>query len=72
MAGFPLKFSRSPRRSRLRSAWERTTTTRARLGAAGIDVSEVRTGRKPGTRVATVRNGTCGVPTLLVQPMARA
>ena len=30
--------------------------------------SEVRTGRKPGTRVMTVRSGTCGVPTLLVQP----
>ena len=44
--------------------------THARLIAAGIDVSEVRTGRKPGTRVMTVRNGTCGVPTLLVQPSA--
>jgi catechol 2,3-dioxygenase-like lactoylglutathione lyase family enzyme len=42
--------------------------TRARLTAAGVDVSEIRTGRKPGTRVMTVRNGTCGVPTLLVQP----
>ncbi|MFB9264696.1 VOC family protein [Bradyrhizobium erythrophlei] len=42
--------------------------THARLVAAGVDVSEVRTGRKPGTRVMTVRNGTCGVPTLLVQP----
>jgi len=42
--------------------------THARLTAAGVDVSEVRTGRKPGTRVMTVRNGTCGVPTLLVQP----
>ncbi|MGF6311436.1 catechol 2,3-dioxygenase-like lactoylglutathione lyase family enzyme [Bradyrhizobium sp. i1.8.4] len=42
--------------------------TRARLVAAGVDVSEVRTGRKPGTRVMTVRNGTCGVPTLLMQP----
>jgi catechol 2,3-dioxygenase-like lactoylglutathione lyase family enzyme len=41
--------------------------TRARLASAGIDVSEVRTGRKPGTRVATVRNGTCGIPTLLVE-----
>ena len=29
--------------------------TRARLLAAGIDVSEVRTGRKPGTRVMSVR-----------------
>ncbi|MBR1201095.1 VOC family protein [Bradyrhizobium sp. AUGA SZCCT0240] len=44
--------------------------THARLTAAGVDVSEVRTGRKPGTRVMTVRNGTCGVPTLLVQPAA--
>jgi catechol 2,3-dioxygenase-like lactoylglutathione lyase family enzyme len=45
--------------------------THARLTAAGVDVSEVRTGRKPGTRVMTVRNGTCGVPTLLVQPSAQ-
>ena len=45
--------------------------THARLAGAGVDVSEVRTGRKPGTRVMTVRNGTCGVPTLLVQPSAR-
>jgi len=45
--------------------------TRARLTSAGIDVSEVRTGRKPGTRVLTVRNGTCGIPTLLVERMAR-
>jgi catechol 2,3-dioxygenase-like lactoylglutathione lyase family enzyme len=44
--------------------------THARLAHAGVDVSEVRTGRKPGTRVMTVRNGTCGVPTLLVQPSA--
>lgn len=45
--------------------------THARLAAAGVDVSEVRTGRKPGTRVMTVRNGTCGVPTLLVQPSVK-
>jgi catechol 2,3-dioxygenase-like lactoylglutathione lyase family enzyme len=44
--------------------------THARLTADGVDVSEIRTGRKPGTRVMTVRNGTCGVPTLLVQPSA--
>ena len=41
--------------------------TRARLVEAGVDVSEVRPGRKPGTKVMTARNGTCGVPTLLVQ-----
>jgi hypothetical protein len=46
--------------------------THARLAQAGVDVSEVRTGRKPGTRVMTVRSGTCGVPTLLVQPSAGA
>lgn len=44
--------------------------THARLAQAGADVSEVRNGRKPGTRVMTVRSGTCGVPTLLVQPSA--
>ena len=45
--------------------------TRARLLSADIDVSEVRTGRKPGTRVLTVRNGTCGIPMLLVERTAR-
>jgi catechol 2,3-dioxygenase-like lactoylglutathione lyase family enzyme len=45
--------------------------TRTRLVSAGLDVSEVRTGRKPGTRVLTVRNGTCGIPTLLVERTAR-
>jgi catechol 2,3-dioxygenase-like lactoylglutathione lyase family enzyme len=46
--------------------------TRARLETAGVDVSDVRAGRKPGTRVLTVRNGTCGIPTLLVERTARA
>ncbi|MBR1166537.1 VOC family protein [Bradyrhizobium liaoningense] len=41
--------------------------TRARLIAAGLDVSEVRTGRKPGTRIMTVRNGTCGIQTVLLE-----
>jgi catechol 2,3-dioxygenase-like lactoylglutathione lyase family enzyme len=45
--------------------------TRARLVSAGVDVSDVRTGRKPGTQVLTVRNGTCGIPTLLVERTAR-
>jgi catechol 2,3-dioxygenase-like lactoylglutathione lyase family enzyme len=40
----------------------------ARLKANGVDVSEVRLGRKPGTRVFTVRDGTLGVPTLMVEP----
>jgi len=46
--------------------------TRARLLSDGVEVSEVRTGRKPGTRVLTVRSGTCGIPTLLVERTARA
>jgi catechol 2,3-dioxygenase-like lactoylglutathione lyase family enzyme len=46
--------------------------TRARLVSSGVDVSDVRTGRKPGTRVLTVRNGTCGIPTLLVERTAKA
>jgi hypothetical protein len=33
-----------------------------------IEVSEIRTGRKPGTRVFTVKDGTLGVPTLVLQP----
>ena len=42
----------------------------ARLRAQGFDVSEVRAGRRPGTRVFTVRDRTLGVPTLVVQAAA--
>ena len=45
--------------------------TRARLVSAGIDVSRVRIGRKPGTRVMTVRGGTCGIQTLLLERSPR-
>jgi catechol 2,3-dioxygenase-like lactoylglutathione lyase family enzyme len=45
--------------------------TRARLLSDGVEVSEVRIGRKPGTRVLTVRTGACGIPTLLVERTAR-
>jgi catechol 2,3-dioxygenase-like lactoylglutathione lyase family enzyme len=44
---------------------------RARLLADGVDVSEVRTGRKPGTRVMSVRGGTCGVQTLFLERTPR-
>ena len=44
---------------------------RARLADAGFDVSEVRTGRRPGTRVLTVRDAPCGVPTLVLEPGPR-
>ena len=39
---------------------------RRRLRDAGFDVSEVRAGHKPGTRVCTVRAPTHGVATLLI------
>ena len=38
----------------------------ARLLAESFELSEVRPGRRPGTQVFTVRNGTCGVPTLIL------
>lgn len=38
----------------------------ARLSAAGRDISEIRTGRKPGSEVFTVRDHTQGVPTLFI------
>jgi hypothetical protein len=44
---------------------------RARLADAGFNVSEVRKGRKPGTQVFTVRDRTCGVPTLALSGSAR-
>jgi catechol 2,3-dioxygenase-like lactoylglutathione lyase family enzyme len=40
---------------------------RDRLLRAGIEVSELRAGMRPGTSVVTVRSGTAGVPTLLLE-----
>jgi catechol 2,3-dioxygenase-like lactoylglutathione lyase family enzyme len=45
---------------------------RARLLSTGFDVSPTRSGYKPGTRVCTVRSGTCGVPTLLLEAESAA
>ncbi len=44
---------------------------RSRLVADGFDVSDTRPGHKPGTRVCSVRDGTCGVPTLLIEAATR-
>lgn len=41
-------------------------TAHTRMSAAGFGVSEVRTGRKPGTRVFTVRDAPASVPTLVL------
>ena len=45
---------------------------RARLAGLGFDVSEVRTGRRPGTRVFTVRDAPFGVATLMLEPPPRS
>jgi catechol 2,3-dioxygenase-like lactoylglutathione lyase family enzyme len=44
---------------------------RARLAGAGFDVSSVRAGMKPGTRVCSVRGRPLGVETLLIEPASR-
>jgi len=44
---------------------------RDRLIAAGVDVTAIRPGFKPGTTVASVRSGTAGVPTLLLEDSTR-
>ena len=44
------------------------TGTHARLRAAGVEVSDVRAGRRPGTRIFTVRSHTVGVPTVMIGP----
>lgn len=46
---------------------ENADASQERLGQAGFDVSEVREGRKPGSRVFTVRNKTANVATLMIE-----
>ena len=41
--------------------------THKRLVSSGIAVSEIRDGRKAGTRVCTAKSHTLGVPTLLIE-----
>jgi catechol 2,3-dioxygenase-like lactoylglutathione lyase family enzyme len=50
-------------------AWRVTVAdaAQAAIAAAGFDVSEVRTGRKPGTKTFTVRDAPGGVPTIMIQ-----
>jgi catechol 2,3-dioxygenase-like lactoylglutathione lyase family enzyme len=38
----------------------------ARLKDAGVEVSDVRAGRRPGSKVFTVRSQTAGVPTIMI------
>ncbi|MEP5763140.1 MAG: VOC family protein [Halieaceae bacterium] len=45
--------------------------TLATLDANGVEHSGLRAGRKPGTRVATVKSHDLGIPTLLLEPASR-
>ena len=45
---------------------------RARLEQAGVSTSEIRTGRKPGSEVFTVKSHTLGVPTLFIAHQPRS
>ena len=42
------------------------SAAQSRLESAGIEVSDVRSGRRPGSKVFTVRSGTAGVPTIMI------
>ncbi len=44
---------------------------RERLSQSGFEVSDIRQGRKPGTRVFTVRDAPCNVPTLFLEQAPR-
>ena len=46
--------------------------TLARLDDSGVQHSGAREGRKPGTRVATVKSHHLGIPTLLIEPASKA
>jgi catechol 2,3-dioxygenase-like lactoylglutathione lyase family enzyme len=43
----------------------------ARLKAAGVDVTDIRDGRRPGSQVFTVKSHTEGVPTLVIGGIGR-
>ena len=49
-------------------SWRATDirSANARMKAAGVDVSDVRTGRRPGTEVFSVSSHTEGVPTIVI------
>lgn len=42
-------------------------TTRAELTSRGVSITEIRQGRKPGTRVATIKSHVGGIPSLLLE-----
>lgn len=54
-------------------AWRVTDAADAqsRLRAAGLDTSEAKKGRRPGSSVLTVRSGTCNVPTIMLSAVPK-
>ena len=46
------------------------SSTTKKLLEGGVALSEVRIGRKPGTKVATVKSHSLSIPTLLIEPAA--
>jgi catechol 2,3-dioxygenase-like lactoylglutathione lyase family enzyme len=40
--------------------------TQANLRRAGLNTSDAKSGRRPGSQVLTVRSGTCNVPTIML------
>ena len=54
-------------------AWGLAWTTKdikkmhARLISEGVEISDVKDGRKPNTLVATIKSHTCNIPTLLIE-----
>jgi catechol 2,3-dioxygenase-like lactoylglutathione lyase family enzyme len=51
-------------------SWRVPSIARARLRIGGVEVSDLRTGRRPGTQVFTVKTHAANVPTLLIGPQA--
>jgi catechol 2,3-dioxygenase-like lactoylglutathione lyase family enzyme len=49
-------------------AWKVTdaSETQTRLQRAGVNTSDAKTGRRPGSQVLTVRSNTCNVPTIML------
>lgn len=66
------KIDQTPEPSGPDAFWGLTWSTddleaaHVRLSKQGLDVSEIRKGRKAGSRVFTLRSGTLGVPTLYI------
>ena len=54
-------------------AWRVTDAADAqtRLRAAGLDTSDAKKGRRPGSSVLTVRSGTCNLPTIMLSAVPK-